>query len=63
MGRAECNPSVTGLGGFTQMLTIFLVSLRHECFLCEITLPNRAAEHPANAQYIPEAPAVGTVTV
>jgi len=45
------------------MLTIFLVPLRHECFPCEITLPNCAAEHPANAQYIPEAPALGTVTV
>jgi len=46
-----------------QMLTIFLVPLWHDCFPCEITLPNRAAEHPANAQYIPEAPTVGTVTV
>ena len=45
------------------MLTIFLVPLQHECFLCEITLPNHATEHPANAHYIPEVPAVGTVTV
>jgi len=63
MGRAESNPSVTGLGGFTQMLSIFLVPLRHECFLCEISLPNCATEHPANAHYIPGAPAVGTVSL
>jgi len=63
MGCAEGNLSVTGLVGFTQMLTILLVPLQHECFLCEITLPNRAAEHPTNDPYIPEAPAAWMLTV